>query len=389
MKRKSVSAAFAALLVLILVFGQSVMAAADQDDYSIGAAAALQAYYENEAQKDTTTVTTRVRSLNIRAEASTDSDIVGKLFRGGRAESIERKDGWTHIVSGDVNGWVRDDFIFLGEDAVQSLTDNNPKVAVVSVANLRVRECADVSSDVIGLVSYGTELFVSEIYDEWIEVYYTGVVNAYVSREFVSIEEHPGTALSKAREDVRVEEVNQMVARQAQEAAEREAARIAAAQQQQQQTYTPPQNTSNNSGSRDNSSSQQTQQQTQQTQAPVSASYDDVTLVAAICDLEATGYEAQLAVASVIVNRLYSGLWGSTISSVIYAPGQFYGSNSGILANKLANGPSSTARQAAQDALNGANNVGDYLYFMSSRSAGDCSQFSSYVNIGGNVFYRR
>ena len=388
MKRKSVSAAFAALLVLIMVFGQSVMAAVDQED-SIGAAAALQAYYEYEEQKDTTTVTTRVRSLNIRAEASTDSEIVGKLFRGGRAESIERKDGWTHIVSGDVSGWVRDDFIFIGEDAVQSLTDNNPKVAVVNVANLRVRECADVTSDVIGLVSYGTEFFVSELYDEWVEVYYTGVVNAYVSREFVTIEEHPGTAISKSREDVRVEEVNAMVARQAEEAEAREAARIAAAQQQQQTTYTPPQNTSNNGGSNDNSSKQQTQQQTQETKAPVSASYDDVTLIAAICDLEATGYEAQLAVASVIVNRLYSGLWGSTISSVIYAPGQFYGSNSGILANKLANGPSSTARQAAQDALNGANNVGDYLYFMSSRSAGDCSQFSSYVNIGGNVFYRR
>ena len=54
----------------------------------------------------------------------------------------------------------------------------------------------------------------------------------------------------------------------------------------------------------------------------------------------------------------------------------------------LATGPHANCIQAAQDAVNGANNLGGYLFFRSARTA-NYSAYSSWVNIGGNVFYTR
>ena len=59
----------------------------------------------------------------------------------------------------------------------------------------------------------------------------------------------------------------------------------------------------------------------------VDASDEEVWLLACIIDWEAgsESYEGKLAVANVVLNRVKSGKWGSSITSVIYAPKQFSG----------------------------------------------------------------
>ena len=97
----------------------------------------------------------------------------------------------------------------------------------------------------------------------------------------------------------------------------------------------------------------------------VSASYDEVTLLGALIQCEAGGepYEGQLAVGAVVMNRLRAGYAGS-ISGVIYQGGQFTPASSGALASVLASGSiSGSCMQAAQEAINGASNVGGALYF--------------------------
>ncbi|MFQ9208496.1 MAG: cell wall hydrolase [Clostridium fessum] len=83
-----------------------------------------------------------------------------------------------------------------------------------------------------------------------------------------------------------------------------------------------------------------------------------------------------------IVNRVKSGKWGKSISSVIYADGQFPGTQTpdkypieGVL----------YCRKAAKAALAGANQIGDYLYFTSTKSA-NYDSYSSYQVVGGNCF---
>ena len=63
----------------------------------------------------------------------------------------------------------------------------------------------------------------------------------------------------------------------------------------------------------------------------VDASDEEVWLLACIIDWEAgsESYEGKLAVANVVLNRVKSGKWGSSITSVIYAPKQFSGVSDG------------------------------------------------------------
>ena len=122
----------------------------------------------------------------------------------------------------------------------------------------------------------------------------------------------------------------------------------------------------------------------------ISATDDEVYLLAACTAME-TGngsYDAQLAVASCIINRVKSKHWGKSISSVIYADDQFPGASSGLLDSFLAQGPSKTALKASKDALCGSNNIGDYLYFNSTKRISP-EDYSSYKIVGGNCFYKK
>lgn len=114
------------------------------------------------------------------------------------------------------------------------------------------------------------------------------------------------------------------------------------------------------------------------------SAYSDLDLLAAICQIEAgSNYEGALAVANVVLNRLHCG-YASSIYGVIFAPYQFA---TGSMAYYLQNGTSDAARTAAQDALNGINNVGSYLSFNGRAWLDPATLNCPYVEIGGNVFY--
>ena len=119
----------------------------------------------------------------------------------------------------------------------------------------------------------------------------------------------------------------------------------------------------------------------------INASADDITLMAALLDCEAIhDYEAMLAVATVIMNRVESPRFPKTIRGVIYAKGQFEPTWTGRLDAALRRGPTSLARQAATDAVNGKRlaavaNCYFFLYAPYTDRTG--------VNIGNNLFFER
>lgn len=113
---------------------------------------------------------------------------------------------------------------------------------------------------------------------------------------------------------------------------------------------------------------------------------DEITLLAALLDCEAIhDYDAMLAVATVVMNRVESPLFGGSISEVIYADGQFEPVWTGRLSARLAAGPTSMAQQVARDAAGGARlaAVSDCYYFLYAPSAS-----RSGVTVGDNVFFR-
>lgn len=108
----------------------------------------------------------------------------------------------------------------------------------------------------------------------------------------------------------------------------------------------------------------------------------DLELLAAIiyCEAGNQPYEGQLAVGSVIMNRVASSSFPNSISGVIYQSGQFSPVSSGRFAQALAAGEGNACRSAAQAVLNGTRNV-DCLYFMGNYGMVDG------IVIGDHVFY--
>ena len=82
------------------------------------------------------------------------------------------------------------------------------------------------------------------------------------------------------------------------------------------------------------------------------------------CEAGNQPYEGQVAVGAVIMNRVKSGSYPDSIEAVIYQSGQFGPAATGWLNRvRSSKGYSQTAMQAAVDALNGSNPIGNCLYF--------------------------
>lgn len=145
-------------------------------------------------------------------------------------------------------------------------------------------------------------------------------------------------------------------------------------------------NTTNSSGSANSGSSNSGNNTSGGTtnNSGSSANKSDLDLLAAIIQCEAyQNYDSLLAVATVIMNRVYDSRFPNSISGVVYAAGQFEPAFSGRLEYVLNAGPTSLSYQVAQDAINGARlaEVADCYYFLYAGTG------HSGINIGGNVFF--
>jgi N-acetylmuramoyl-L-alanine amidase len=92
-----------------------------------------------------------------------------------------------------------------------------------------------------------------------------------------------------------------------------------------------------------------------------SSSNIDVNLLARLVYGEARGesYTGQVAVASVVLNRIKNSSFPNTLSGVIYEPGAFSVVNDG----QINLTPNETARKAAQDAINGWDPTYGSIYY--------------------------
>ena len=246
--------------------------------------------------------------LYVRASADADAEIVGKLYKGDVAEIQEEGSGWTHVASGNVDGYVNNDYCVTGTEALAYAQQNFDTEAEVLTNGLRIRSEADENASVITAVSEGTTLKVDsgvETDDKWIAVVYGGTTR-YVSADYVA------TSLALG-EGVTIEEEQAELARIAEEEAAKKAAQVT--------EVTTVQN------------------------AAVEATVDDVTLLAAIIQCEAGNevYEGQLAVGAVVMNRVRSGGYPGTVHDVIYQKSQFPPAGAGSVANVAAKDQSSPA----------------------------------------------
>lgn len=273
-------------------------------------------------------------SVNVRAEANTDCEVVGMLYNKCGGTILEEGDGWTKIESGELVGWVRNDFLYFGEDAREYAEKVCDKIARVNVECLRIRKGPSTEAETDGLFEINSEWTVLEELEDWVKVDYKGA-ERYVSADYVDVEYfiEDGETMEeiKAREAIAALEKAKLTANQ----------------------------------------------------GAYAANADDTTLLGAIIQAEAGNqcYDGKLAVGAVVLNRVKSDRYPNTIRDVIYAPGQFGPARNGSLDVVLANGVNEECMQAAREALEGATTVGDAKNFHRAGSG------ESGIVIGAHVFY--
>ena len=285
--------------------------------------------------------------VNVRVEPSTEAAIAGKLEKGDRAAVLEKGAEWTKIKSGNLVGYVSNQYCIYGEEALAYAKANCPTIATTTTDGLRIRQSMSTDSKIIKRLDEGARLVVdtnAATEEGWLAVRHNDSTY-YVSAQYVTVALEVGTGLTTAEIEAIAREEAERKAREEQakkEAAEKVAASNAAVKE-----------------------------------------VDDLTLMAAIiyCEAGAEPYEAQLAVGAVIMNRLERG-YASTLYGVIFQKGQFTPARNGKLARVIAQGKASAScYEAARAALAGEDNTDGCLRF------NDYNGTQQGIRYGGMVFW--
>ena len=115
--------------------------------------------------------------LNVRAEADANSPLVGKMYYDDTAEikgkTYTENGVWFYIVSGNVTGYIKSEYVLSGYDAAAVISESNTRFAYIINDSQRVFRYGDSESDVIGAVYGGQKYQI-----DWIGDYYTCIVYA-------------------------------------------------------------------------------------------------------------------------------------------------------------------------------------------------------------------
>lgn len=291
-------------------------------------------------------------AVNIRDDASEKAKLIGKLYKDCGGSIIERKSGWTKLQTGSVTGWVKDDYLLFGDSAVKLAETVVERTAVSTTSTLRVRKSPNTDSQILTLLAVGDKMEAISTEGDWVKVQFSDGEEAYVSAEFVKIED--SIDAGESIEDITKREVAEKKEKEAAKAAANKAsgAQVAAS------------GVATNNGA-------------------IAGEVNDTLLLAALIQAEGGNqpYEGQVSVGTVVMNRLRSGKYGSSVYSVIYAKGQFGPARSGQVANIYAKGPKASCIQAATDAMNGVSYIGGATHFRNVNSG-----YPGIV-IGSHVFW--
>lgn len=289
--------------------------------------------------------------LNIRTEGSAKAKVVGKLYKESYATILERGEEWTKISSGDVTGYVNNEYLYFDQDALDMANKLDAFKVKITAGTVNIRSGAGIDSEVLAEAKKGDAFIHLKESDTegWTAIQLNKDSIAYVASEFTEEYIDLDTAVSKAEED-RIQKEKEL-AKALEEA----------------KKYKPKKTN----------------------RKAMEVSDKELFLLATVVAMEAVGesYEGQLAVANVVINRVLSGKWGDSITDVVYAPGQFSGANSGRI-EKFESKVTESCKRAAVEALAGNNNIGDYMFFRMKNKA-DFSSYSKYYILGCHCFYQR
>lgn len=174
--------------------------------------------------------------VNVRQEPDTESEILGKLYDKSAATVLETtEDGWYRIASGNVNGYVKAEYVVVGDEELARSVGT--RLATVTTTTLFVRTEPTTEAKVLTMLPDGDDVVVTDESTEgWAKVS-TADGDGYVALDYVTLSTEYIHAESKAEEEARLareEAERQAAARAAEEARKARAAEAARATAEQE-----------------------------------------------------------------------------------------------------------------------------------------------------------
>lgn len=383
-------------------------------------------------------------AVNIRAAASEDSTIVGYLTTAASADVIERGETWSLVISGGVEGYVRNDCLAFGEDAKNLAGVYGSEGVKTYWDGVSLFAAPDGSSEVLATVSAGKEYEVLSNDGSWVEVQMDDATVAYVPVEdvmettildkAVSTGDAYGSVSGSSNSgsydssysDMSYDDGSSYSDSYSDSSYDTSYDDGSSYSDSSYDSYDDGSSYSDNSydtsydssysdtsyddGSSYTDSSYDTSYDNSYTDSSYddgssytdsssdtsyddgsssdttdtsnSASSSDRELLAGLiyCEAGNQSWDGKVAVGAVVLNRVASSSFASTIKGVIYESGQFSPAGSGWLDSVIANGSiPSSCYDAADAALAGENPIGSAMYFNTGSGKG--------IKIGAHQFY--
>lgn len=141
--------------------------------------------------------------VNVRSIASTDGEIVGKLYDKSAATVLAEENGWYQISSGNVVGYVKSEFVVVGDEALAKSVAT--RYAKVNTETLFVRSQPTTESKIIYMLGEGEDLVaLDESNEGWIQVTTEGG-EGYICADYVIMSTEFVTAESAEEERARLQ----------------------------------------------------------------------------------------------------------------------------------------------------------------------------------------
>lgn len=132
-------------------------------------------------------------NLNIRQEASTDSEVVGILTNHNACELLEDARDWYKVTSGKVTGYVSKQYLVTGDEAESIAEQEIKTVATVNTETLNVRAEKSTEAAVLSQVGNSEAFTVNSVADGWVEISVDDSVG-YISQDYVTLAQALPTA---------------------------------------------------------------------------------------------------------------------------------------------------------------------------------------------------
>ena len=185
---------------------------ADEKGTTKETSTATESKYVNKAVADIYSTTT----LNIRKKGSINAKIVGKMKKGNIATVLKKGSEWSKVRSGNVTGYVKNQYLVFGDEIENFAKQNVKKVVKVQTETLRVRKKASTDSKIVTLVSEDDKLKVKKQTDDWAKVKVDGQTG-YVSKDYAKVTYSFGKA--KSMKQIQSEQEAKEAKKRAEEAA--------------------------------------------------------------------------------------------------------------------------------------------------------------------------